>query len=171
MARVPRLLLLVLLVAGAVAAIALAIWMGLNRYPDGPPESYLARGPLGRALTRLASAGKGTQIIAGLAVAGVASLAAAFFVWKDRWWAHAAVAVGALATIPAIWWVHGKFAELEPAGYRARSPYVRAMTRVADGGTLYFVALALVAATAAAIVILAKRRAAKAALEKVMVTS
>lgn len=171
MARIPRLVLLVLVTAGAIAAIAIAVWMVKHRSPGAPPADYESMGTLGKALTRMASSRRGMQIIIGLFGSGAVSLGLSWFLWKDRWWAHAAAALGALAAIPAIWWVHGKFAELEPAGYRAKSPYVQAMTRVADGGTLYFAALAAVALAAAAIAFLAARRVGRATIEKVVATT
>jgi hypothetical protein len=148
MARAPRLIALGLIALGAVGMAVFAVFVLI----DGRTGHTVAEVEQWSALRR------GAELVVhskwSLPLAGACGVAAAvgaglaWFAWRGQRVALVIAAVLALCGIGAVWGARMVVGVMDGRGDPSRSPYVRAVTKLAIAGTGYFAVVALAAGIA-----------------------
>jgi hypothetical protein len=140
MRGVPRLLALVLLGVGVVAAIAGAIWIFVARQ-SVTPEGWETMSTMRRGIALFVYSKFGGPAGVALIVGAIGGAALLFLALRRKHWALALIAAAAVGAIVAMWGARYMVKRMEDPRYAAESRYVRAATSVAIAGTVYFAAL------------------------------
>jgi len=142
-ARLARRATLVLLVAGALTAIALVAWSIYVR------QTHLSEHRLGgRAGLRSGlelAARLNTEYLAAVGGLGLLALGLAYALQLRRRWAMLMTALGSALTIAGIWYGRNIVIRFEDPHFVNKSPWVKAATFVATVATIYLAVLAVIA--------------------------